>query len=387
MLRYMTSGESHGKGLTAIMEGLPAGLPILADHINQELARRQAGYGRGARMQIEQDRVEILSGVRSGETLGSPVTLFVRNRDWVNWEQIMSEDPEVKEEGREVTRPRPGHADLSGGIKYAQRDLRNILERSSARETAARVAVGAVARRLLQAFGIDLISHVVEIGGVKGKEHGPLTVGKIRSLVEKSDLRCADTRASHAMKKRIDRSAGEGDTLGGVFEVIASGVPVGLGSHVHYDRKLNACLAGAVMSIQAVKGVEIGIGFDAARRSGSEVHDEIFYSKVRGFYRKTNRAGGIEGGMSNGEDIVLRAVMKPIPTLRKPLRSVDMMTKRPFRASVERSDICAVPAAGVIAEAVMAFELARAMVDKFGGDSLSEMKRNYEGYLKTVREY
>ncbi|PIS35981.1 MAG: chorismate synthase [Nitrospirae bacterium CG08_land_8_20_14_0_20_52_24] len=387
MLRYMTSGESHGKGLTAILEGLPSGVSLRADDINRELARRQAGYGRGGRMQIEQDRVEILSGVRWGETIGSPIALFIKNRDWVNWEHVMSDDPEIKEEGRRVSRPRPGHADLSGGIKYGHHDLRNILERSSARETAARVAVGAAARRLLESFGIDLVSHVVEIGGVKGKGNGPLTVKKIRTLTEKTDIRCVDEKAAHAMRKRIDRAAGQGDTLGGVFEVIASGLPVGLGSHVHYDRKLNARLAGAVMSIQAVKGVEIGIGFDAARRLGSEVHDEIFYAKNKGFYRKTNRAGGIEGGMSNGEDIVIRAVMKPIPTLMKPLRSVDILSKRPFTAGVERSDVCAVPAAGVIAEAVVAFELARAMIEKFAGDSLFEMKRNFESYLKSVREY
>jgi len=387
MLCYITAGESHGKGLTAILEGVPAGLPLHVEDMNRDLARRQVGYGRGGRMQIEKDRVEIHAGVRHGETLGSPIALFIKNLDWVNWEQIMSEDPEIRDEGRSVTRPRPGHADLAGGIKYRQRDLRNVLERSSARETAVRVAVGAVARRFLQEFGIEVISHVVEIGGIGIALEKFLTVKKIRAVAEKSDLRCVDSNAADKIRKRIDRAVAEGDSLGGVFEVIVSGVPVGLGSHVHYSRKLNSRLAGAVMSIQAIKGVEVGIGFEASRRPGSEVHDEIFHSKAKGFYRKTNRAGGIEGGISNGENIVLRAAMKPIPTLIKPLRSVDIETKRAFKASVERSDVCAVPAAGVIAEAVVAFELARAMVEKFGGDSLSEMKWNYENYLKAAREY
>jgi chorismate synthase len=387
MLCYITAGESHGKGLTAILEGVPAGLPLHVDDMNRDLGRRQVGYGRGGRMQIEKDRVEIHAGVRHGETLGSPIALFIKNLDWVNWEQIMSEDPEIRDEGRSVTRPRPGHADLAGGIKYRQRDLRNVLERSSARETAVRVAVGAVARRFLQEFGIEVISHVVEIGGIGIALEKFLTVKKIRAVAEMSDLRCVDSNAADKIRKIIDRAVKEGDSLGGVFEVIVSGVPVGLGSHVHYSRKLNSRLAGAVMSIQAIKGVEVGIGFEASRRPGSEVHDEIFHSKAKGFYRKTNRAGGIEGGISNGENIVLRAAMKPIPTLIKPLRSVDIETKRAFKASVERSDVCAVPAAGVIAEAVVAFELARAMVEKFGGDSLSEMKWNYENYVKTVREY
>ncbi len=387
MLQYITAGESHGKGLTAILEGLPAGLSLHVDDINRDLARRQVGYGRGGRMQIEKDRVEIHAGVRHGETLGSPIALFIENRDWVNWEQIMSEDPKVCDDGKSVVRPRPGHADLAGGIKYMHRDLRNVLERSSARETAARVAVGAVTRRLLKEFGIEVISHVVEIGGIGIDLERSLTVKKIRALAERSDLRCVDSNAADKIRKRIDRAVKEGDSLGGVFEVIFSGVPVGLGSHVHYSRKLNSRLAGAVMSIQAIKGVEVGIGFEASRLPGSEVHDEIFYSKAKGYYRKTNRAGGIEGGISNGENIVLRAAMKPIPTLRKPLRSVDIETKRSFKASVERSDVCAVPAAGVIAEAVTAFELARAMVEKFGGDSLFEMRRNYENYMKAVREY
>ncbi len=387
MLRYLTAGESHGKGLTAILEGVPAGLALGEEDINRDLARRQVGYGRGARMQIERDKAEILSGVRGGETLGNPIALFIKNQDWANWEEIMSTGPDVQGDTREVTRPRPGHADLPGGMKYRHRDLRNVLERSSARETAARVAVGAISRKLLNEFGIQMASHVVEIGGVGIEMSHTLTTNKIRRLSDKSDLRCIDSEAAHKMKSRIDRAAKEGDSLGGIFEVKTSGVPVGLGSHVHYDRKLNSRLAGAIMSIQAIKGVEIGSGFESARRPGSDVHDEIFYSKARGFYRKSNRAGGIEGGISNGEDIVIRAAMKPIPTLRKPLRSVDINTKRSFKASVERSDVCAVPAAAVIAEAVVAFELARAMTEKFGGDSVLEMKMNYEGYLKSLRDY
>jgi chorismate synthase len=387
MLRYLTAGESHGKGLTAILEGVPAGLALGEEDINRDLARRQVGYGRGARMKIERDKAEILSGVRGGETLGNPIALFIKNQDWANWEEIMSTGPDVRGATREVTRPRPGHADLPGGMKYRHRDLRNVLERSSARETAARVAVGAIARKLLHEFGIQMASHVVEIGGVGIERGHTLTTNKIRRLSDKSDLRCVDSKAADKMKSRIDKAAKEGDSLGGIFEVKASGVPVGLGSHVHYDRKLNSRLAGAIMSIQAIKGVEIGSGFESARRPGSDVHDEIFYSKAKGFYRKSNRAGGIEGGISNGEDIVIRAAMKPIPTLRKPLRSVDINTKRSFKASVERSDVCAVPAAAVIAEAVVAFELARGMTEKFGGDSILEMKMNYESYLKSLRDY
>jgi len=338
-------------------------------------------------MKIERDRVEVRGGVRHGRTLGSPIALFILNRDWPNWEEAMSENEKGVGAVKEVTRPRPGHADLPGGIKYGHRDLRNILERSSARETAARVAVGAVARRLLSEFGITVVSHVTEIGGVVVPGGEKIPRKKFLSRVEKSDVRCADPETAEKMRRRIDAAAREGDSLGGVFEVRVSNVPVGLGSHVHYDRKLNARLAAAVMSIQAIKGVEIGIGFEAARRSGSEVHDEIYYSRAKGFYHRTNRAGGIEGGISNGEEIVLRAAMKPIPTLMSPLRSVDIHTKRSFKASVERSDVCAVPAAGVIGEAVVAFEIARVMVEKFGGDSLDEMQRNFRAYREFVSGY
>ncbi len=386
-LHYMTAGESHGKGLTAILEGMPAGLPIRTEEIDRDLARRQVGYGRGGRMKIERDRVEIRGGVRRGETLGSPVALFIENKDWPNWEEVMSEAPGPDDLIKRVTRPRPGHADLPGGIKYGHRDLRNVLERSSARETAARVAVGALTRKLLREFGMIVFSHVVSIGGVETVREEKVAQKKILSRIEKSDLRCADSAAAERMRQRIDQAVREGDSLGGVFEVRITNVPIGLGSHVQYDRKLDTRLAAAVMSIQAVKGVEIGIGFEAARRPGSEVHDEIYYTGTKGFHHRTNRAGGIEGGMSNGEEIVLRGAMKPIPTLMRPLRSVDIETKRSFKASVERSDVCAVPAAGVIAEAVVSVEIARAMMEKFGGDSLVEMQRNFRHYLESVERY
>ncbi len=386
MLRYLTAGESHGPGLTAILEGIPAGLPLTQDHIDLELARRQLGYGRGGRMKIEQDRAEITSGVRAGYTLGSPITLNIANKDWKNWQQIMAIEAGAGIT-EAITQPRPGHADLAGGLKYAQRDLRNILERSSARETAARVAVGAVCKQLLHCFYITIISHVVEIGNV-GADSGVLTPLQIMEAAEKSSVRCADQKATGQMMKAIDQAKADGDSVGGIFEVIATNLPVGLGSHVHWERKLDARLAGALMSIQAINGVEVGLGFEASRRFGSQVHDELFYdTNQHGFYRKTNTAGGIEGGMSNGENIVMRAAMKPIPTLRKPLSSVDIITKKPFPAARERADICAVPAAGVIGEAVVAFELAQAVCEKFGGDSLAEIKRNYMGYMEQVEKF
>lgn len=398
MLRYLTSGESHGKQLTAIVEGMPSGLEIVPSYIDHELARRQSGYGRGGRMKIETDRVEITSGIRWGKTLGSPICLVIKNLDWQNWTDIMgAEVPGAFDTKKTVTRPRPGHADLTGGMKYGHRDLRNILERSSARETAARVAACTVARRLLEVFGINVYSFVVEIGGVKWKRtHGP--VEGLFKRAEASEVRCPDISAAEEMKKRIDEAKKAGDSLGGVFEVVATGAPPGLGSYVHFDRKLDAALAQALMSIQAIKGVEVGMGFEAGSTPGSRVHDEIFYkaskTKEEGywpqsprFYRKTNNAGGIEGGMSNGEPVVLRAAMKPIPTLYKPLRSVDIGTKKTFKASVERSDICAVPAASVIAEAVVAFELAKAFLEKFGGDSVREIERNYRGFLAQIKGF
>ncbi|MCL4872917.1 chorismate synthase [bacterium] len=398
MLRYLTAGESHGPELTAIVEGMPSGLKVSPADIDADLKRRQAGYGRGGRMKIESDRVEITSGVRNGLTLGSPVTLKIRNRDWENWKEIMAADSAISD--RTVTRPRPGHADLTGGLKYGHSDLRNILERSSARETAMRVASGALAKRLLHEFGISVFSWVVELGGVKAGSAalgGSTGAEALFRRAEASAVRCPDEKAGRAMIARIDQAKEAGDSLGGSFEVVATGAPPGLGSHVHWDRKLDARLSFALMSIQAIKGVEVGLGFGAASLPGSEVHDEIFYRRggAKGrwwprsprFLRKTNNAGGIEGGMSNGEAIVLRAAMKPIPTLYKPLRSVDIETKRPFKASVERSDVTAVPAAAVIAESVVAFELANAFLEKFGGDSIREIARNYGGYLDDITAY
>lgn len=394
MLRYLTAGESHGQALTAVVEGLPAGLPLTAEYIDIQLARRQSGYGRGGRMQIEKDKVNITSGVRGGFTLGSPVILVIENRDWANWEEVMSPEPGASLDQRLVTKPRPGHADLAGAIKYNHPDMRNILERSSARETAARVAAGTVGRRLLEEFGVRIFAHVVRIGAVAVAGHdipasgaaNDEVNGELAARAAGSELLCAFPEAEAAMKDEIDRAKAAGDSLGGVFEVVVTGLPVGLGSHVQWDRKLDGRLAQAVMSIQAIKGVEIGFGFAAAATPGSQIHDEIFYNAEKGFYRQTNRAGGLEGGLTNGEPLVLRAAMKPIPTLYTPLKSVDFMTKEPFAASVERSDICAVPAAAVVAEAVTAFTLAGAFTEKFGGDSLAEMKRNYTGYLDYIRQ-
>ncbi len=384
MLRYLTAGESHGELLMGIIEGIPAGLLIRVTDIDRDLARRQGGYGRGGRMKIERDTVKIYTGVRWGRTLGSPVGLMIRNKDWENWRDKMSPDPMFLNSADAVTRPRPGHAALAGALKYNTTDIRNILERSSARETAMRVAVGSVAKRLLDEFGIEVISQVLSIGNVYSKVP-KISMQELKKRVEASELRCVDPEAEKRMKHRIDEARLAGDSLGGVVEIVITGVPAGLGSHVQWDRKLDGKLAAALMSIQAIKGVEVGAGFGAANRPGSQVHDEIFWSKKEGFFRKSNMAGGIEGGISNGESIVLRAAMKPIPTLMKPLRSVDLASKKPFRASVERSDICAVPAAGVVAEAAVAFEIASAMIEKFGGDSMEEMRRNYHWYTKYLK--
>ncbi|OGL42285.1 MAG: chorismate synthase [Candidatus Schekmanbacteria bacterium RIFCSPHIGHO2_02_FULL_38_11] len=382
MLRYLTSGESHGKLINAILEGIPSGLELSEEDVNIDLRRRQSGYGRGERMKIERDEVEITSGVRFGKTMGSPISMIIRNRDWENWKNEMSIIRRNKGINM-VTRPRPGHADLAGGIKYNEIDLRNIFERSSARETACRVAVGAVARKILAELGIKILSHVISIGNIRAKNI-PRNPNSIVHLAERSDLRCADAEAERKMKDVIDKAKNKGDSVGGIFEIIVMNPPVGLGSHTQWDRKLDGKLARALMSIQAIKGIETGMGFRTADLFGSQVHDEIYYRKdKRGFYRKTNNAGGIEGGISNGEDIVLRAAMKPIPTLLTPLRSVDIITKKPFKASVERSDVCAVPSAAVVGEAVVAFEMADAVLEKFGGDSLKEMKRNFNNY----REY
>ncbi len=367
-----------------IIEGMPAGLLIRVTDIDRDLARRQGGYGRGGRMKIEKDTIKIYTGVRWGRTIGSPIGLGRRNKDWENWRDKMSPDPMFLNSADMVTRPRPGHADLAGALKYGCPDIRSILERSSARETAMRVAVGAVAKRLLEEFDIEVVSHVLSIGNVYAKV--PKTPAQeIKKRAEASELRCADPEAEKRMMRRIDEARAAGDSLGGVFEVLVTNAPIGLGSHVHWDRKLDGRLAAALMSIQAIKGVEVGAGFGAANKPGSQVHDEIYWNKKGGFCRKTNSAGGIEGGISNGETITLRAAMKPIPTLYKPLRSVDMVSKKPFKASIERSDVCAVPAAGVVAEATVAFEIASAMIEKFGGDSIDEMKRNFHGYDKQLK--
>lgn len=385
--RFLTAGESHGEALTAVIDGVPAGLPLTEDHINEDLARRQRGYGRGGRMKIERDQVRISSGVRWGLTLGSPISLTIQNLDWENWKSTMAVGaPPPGAPAKTVTRPRPGHADLAGAMKYGHHDIRNVLERSSARETTARVAVAGVAKRLLSEFGISILSHVTEIGGVRV---GPLELPweEIRERAEASEVRCADPAAGRAMIEAIDQAKAGGDTLGGVFEVVALGCPVGLGSYVQWDRKLDGLLAQAFCSIHAIKGAEIGLGFEAARRPGSQVHDEILFAEDVGFQRASNSAGGLEGGVTNGQPVIVRAVMKPISTLRKPLRSVDVATKAPVEAVVERSDVCAVPAAGVVGEAMMAIVMARAFLEKFGSDSLDEMRRNYHAYLEYLKSW
>ena len=374
MLRYLTSGESHGKCLVATLEGMPSGLKVEEAFINAELSRRQTGFGRGGRMQIEQDRIEILSGVKDGLTMGSPIALMIQNKDFK-----INELPKV-------TQPRPGHADLTGALKYAHRDIRNVLERASARETAARVAVGAFCKIFLKEFGIDFASHVIRIGSVEANPE-KLSFEEIRKNAESSEVRCADPVASKKMVEEITRAKEAKDTLGGVFEVMVVGVPVGLGSFVHYDRKLDARLGRAILSIQAMKAVEIGDGVAGSRKRGSDVHDAIYYDSKKGFHRGTNRSGGIEGGMSSGEPIILRAYMKPISTLLNPLPSVDIVTKKAVKATIERSDVCTVPAAGVIGEAVVAFEIADCFREKFGGDSMAEIQRNYAGYLKQIKEF
>ncbi|MBB5323405.1 chorismate synthase [Anoxybacillus tepidamans] len=387
-MRYLTAGESHGPQLTTILEGVPAGLTLLKEHIDEELARRQKGYGRGRRMQIEKDEVNILSGVRHGQTLGSPITLVVENRDWKHWTNIMAIEPTEEEDvKRKVTRPRPGHADLNGAIKYGHRDMRNVLERSSARETTVRVAAGAVAKRILAELGIQVAGHVLEIGGVRATNLAYESLEQLRHVTEQSPVRCFDEEAAVKMMEAIDRAKENGDSIGGIVEVIVEGVPAGVGSYVHYDRKLDAKIAAAIVSINAFKGVEFGIGFEAARLPGSKVHDEIIWSKEEGFRRRTNRAGGFEGGMTTGMPIVVRGVMKPIPTLYKPLASVDIDTKEPFAASIERSDSCAVPAASVVAEAVVAWEIATAIVDQFGQDRMDLIKENIENMRRYAKEF
>ncbi|WP_078413560.1 chorismate synthase [Priestia abyssalis] len=390
-MRYLTAGESHGPQLTTILEGIPAGLSLVAEDINTELARRQKGHGRGRRMQIEKDTVEILSGVRHGYTLGSPITLVVENNDWKHWTKIMGSEPiaddELEEVKRKISRPRPGHADLNGAIKYGHRDMRNVLERSSARETTVRVAAGAVAKKLLQQLGIKVAGHVLEIGGIQANNPVYNSLEELEVVTEESPVRCFDKEAELKMMQAIDDAKKNGDSIGGVVEVIVEGMPVGVGSYVQYDRKLDAKIAAAVMSVNAFKGVEFGIGFEAARLPGSQVHDEILWNEQEGYTRKTNNLGGLEGGMSNGMPIVVRGVMKPIPTLYKPLKSVDIETKEEFEASIERSDSCAVPAASVVAEAVVAWEIANAIVEQFGQDRMDLIADNVEKMRSYAREF
>lgn len=398
MLRYFTAGESHGPCLTAIIDGVPAGFPIDVKKINHDLWRRQQGYGRGGRMLIEKDEVQIRSGIRWGETLGSPVALGIENRDWKNWTRKMSASPEDRDEALAVTKPRPGHADLTGVLKYHHSDIRNILERASARDTVSRTAVGSFCRQLLAPFGIKVMGYIRSIGKVEAKSEG-LTYEEIFARSDESPVRVADKEAEDKMIALIEDCKKKGDTMGGIFEVVALGLPPGLGSHAQWDDKLDGRLARALMSIQAIKGVEIGLGFEMARRRGSEVHDEIFFDPDKmvsegtprivptGFYRGSNNSGGTEGGMSNGAPLVVRVAMKPISTLMSPLQSVDLRSKRPADASVERSDVCSAPAAAVVGEAVVAFELAVAFLEKFGGDSLHEITRNYEGYLGQIKNF
>jgi chorismate synthase len=383
---FTTSGESHGKALVSIIEGMPQGVTIDIEALNHELWRRQQGYGRGGRMKIESDKAEILSGVRHGKTLGSPISLLIENRDFVHWTEIMSSEKLETEpkNPRIVTRPRPGHADLAGGQKFQTRDLRDILERASARETASRVACGAIAKQLLANFGIEIRSHVIKLGSLP---EVPLdkTWAEISEINENSPLNCADKTVETEMVKLVDEAKANGDTLGGIFEVVAKGLPIGLGSHTSWREKLDGRLAQAVMSIQAVKAVEIGEGVANAGRFGSEVHDEIVYTQE--FKRSSNRAGGLEGGITNGEELRVRGYLKPIATLKKMLRSVDINSKAEELAAFERSDVTAVPAAGVIGEAMLAITLANSMREKFGGDSLEEMKRNFDSYCEQLQNY
>ena len=398
MLRYLTAGESHGPCLTMIIDGVPAGFAIAIDKINHDLWRRQQGYGRGGRMLIEKDEAQVRSGIRWGETIGAPVALGIENRDWKNWTKKMSALPEDRDDKIAVTKPRPGHADLNGALKYDRRDVRDILERASARETVARTAVGSFAKQLLAPFGIRVMGYLRSIGNVAANLQD-LTFDEIYARSEESAVRPADPTAEEKMIALIEECKKEGNTLGGIFEVVVLGLPPGLGSHTQWDRKLDGRLAQALMSIQAMKGVEIGLGFEMARRRGSQVHDEIFFDPTKdvtegtprivptGFYRGSNNSGGTEGGMTNGAPLIARVAMKPISTLMSPLQSVDLRSKQPTDASVERSDVCAAPAAAVVGESVVAFEIARAFLEKFGGDSLSEIKRNYEHYLEQIKNY
>jgi len=389
VIRFLNAGESHGPALTAIIEGIPSNLKISSDYINNELARRQKGYGRGGRMKIEKDRVKILSGLRFGYTLGSPITLMIENKDWENWTDIMAIEGEPVEK-REITNPRPGHADLVGGIKYGFEDLRNVLERASARETTTRVAVGAVCKQLLEDIGIKIGSYVISIGNLSVRDKiKDIPLKKRAEIAENSEVRIPVPEEDEKFKKLIDEAKKEGESLGGVFEVFATGVPIGLGSYTQWDRRLDGKIAQAMMSIQAMKGVEIGDGFSLSKKFGSQAHDEIFWDEEKGFYHKTNRAGGIEGGITNGEPIIVRVGMKPIPTLmrKKSLQSVNIKTKEPFDAAKERSDITAVPAAAVVGEAMLAIVLADAILEKFGNDNWIEIKKCIHKYKEHIKNY
>ncbi|WP_164668763.1 chorismate synthase [Virgibacillus doumboii] len=388
-MRYLTAGESHGKQLTTIIEGIPSNMPLVKDDINESLLRRQKGHGRGKRMQIEKDLVEITSGIRHGYTLGSPISLVIHNNDFKHWVDIMGEDPfeEDKKIRRTISRPRPGHADLNGALKYGHRDMRNVLERSSARETAARVAAGSVAKTLLKHLGIEVSGYVKEIAGIVAKENSELTMDERKTVSEESPVRTLDKDVEQQMMDAIDQAKKDGDSIGGVVEVYVEGMPAGIGSYVHYDRKLDSRIAGGVVSINAFKGVEFGLGFEAARKNGSQVHDEIAWDDDKGYYRKTNRLGGFEGGMTTGMPIVVKGVMKPIPTLYKPLKSVDIETKETFTASIERSDSCAVPAASVVMEHVVAFELAKAITEQFPNDQFPKLQEAIKAYREEIRSF
>lgn len=386
MLRYFTAGESHGPCLTAIVEGFPAGFAIDITQINRDLFRRQQGYGRGGRMKIEKDEVQIRSGVRWGESLGSPITLVIENKDWRNWEKRMSPFAEDKDEKIAVTRPRPGHADLVGVLKYNHRDVRNVLERASARETAARVAVGSLAKSLIAPFGIRVMGYVAEIGGIVAN-HSEMSAEEVFAKAEASAVRMADPQAEERIIAYIDECQKRGDTLGGVVEVVVKGLPPGLGSHAQWDRKLDGRLGHALLSLQAAKGVEVGLGFAMAQLPGSRVHDEIYFEDEKRFVRRSNNSGGTEGGMSTGEPLVVKVAFKPLSTLMSPLHSVDLRTKEEVEATIERSDVCAIPAAAVISESVVAFVVGQAFLEKFGGDSFVEIRRNYQGYMEQVRNF
>ena len=385
-IRFLTAGESHGKALVCILEGIPANLELSSEYINRELQRRQRGYGRGGRMKIESDRVEFLSGLRFGKTLGSPISMVIWNKDWENWQEKMAYEGEQPESVVPFVRPRPGHADLAGGIKYNQRDLRNILERASARETASRVAVGAVCKRFLEEFGIKIGSYVLSIGKVKPPIEEQ-DLWRRHQLAELSEVRFPDPTKDEEFIRAIDEAKEKGESLGGVFEVFALGVPPGLGSHIQWDKRIDGRIAQAMMSMQAIKGVEIGLGFESGERFGSEVHDEIGWSEGEGYFRYSNNLGGTEGGITNGMPIVVRCVMKPIPTLTKPLRSVDINTKEGVKAGKERSDVVAVPAASVVGEAMLAIVLADALLEKLGGDFMEEIKERFERYIQHVKNF